>query len=63
MEEKRTVEKNINKKCVGRNYLGNVVVEDRITFRWILYKIGCVSVEYFIWFWKRISSELFPTRQ
>ena len=35
MEEKRTVEKPVGKKCVG-NYLGNLVVEDRITFRWIL---------------------------
>jgi hypothetical protein len=36
MEEKRTAEKTVDEKCVGSNYLGNLVVEDRITFRWIL---------------------------
>jgi hypothetical protein len=36
MEEKRTAAKTVGEKCVGRNYLGNLVVEDRITFRRIL---------------------------
>ena len=36
MEEKIAVEKTVGEKCVGRNYLGNLVVEDRITYRGIL---------------------------